>query len=241
MSTTKQILDNIIARRTNINNIQQHLTTITTLTTSSILPTGDQNDGRSPDKSTPSASLLASPSAKAKSGELLDSRSGSGRPRLPLNWNGVKFDLFQNGVSKKGKIQYRLVMSVLNEQRKFVSLRASLNSPLRHMYRQVDMSSAHWQCVLQIQKQLKPIYENLRGSKFYIQGKKGSVDGMCCFMHMENACATVTLIKDAEVYKFDLNADISDAFAKKNGVATVYIGSQNQNKINWISQKELGI
>jgi hypothetical protein len=236
--SASDVLDKIFsAKSENINNINYNQQQLTTSTTSIIFP-NERDVGRSPSNSTPSAVLLASPSA----GASLNSQSGSGRPaqvKIPNEWLGVKFDLFLNE-AKKGKLQYKLVMSIINSQRKSVNLKASLNSPLRYMYYGCDMSNPFWQLVKQTQTELKTHNANLKGSKFYQNTKQGTLNNHAVFLYCENNCWTVTLIKDLKIYTFDLNGDCSEAFTKKNGIATAFYGSTGKT-IKWIDPKDLGI
>lgn len=236
-NSASDVLNKILSNKSkNINNINYNQQQLTTSTTSIIFP-NERDVGGSPSNSTPSASLLASPSA-----EKPIPQSGSGRPaqiKVPPEWLGVKFDLFLNE-AKKGKLQYKLVMSVINSQRKSVNLKASLNSPLRYIYHGCDITLPFWQLVKQTQTDLKNQFPNLKGSKFYQNVKQGTLDNHAVFLHSENNCWTVTLVKDISIYTFDLNGDCSDSFIKANGIATAFYGSTGKT-IKWINPKDLGI
>lgn len=236
--TASDVLNEIFSTKSkNINNINYNQQQLTTSTTSIIFPNERDESGCS-SNITPSASPLASTSSKASPYP----QSGSGRPaqiKIPPEWIGVKFDLFLNE-AKKGKLQYKLVMSVINSQRKSVNLKASLNSPLRYIYHGCDMTLPFWQLVKQTQTELKSQFANLKGSKFYQNVKQGTLDNHAVFLHNENNCWTATLVKDTSIYKFDLNGDCSDAFIKNNGLATAFYGSTGKT-IKWINPKDLGI
>jgi hypothetical protein len=236
--SASDVLEKIFSDKSkNINNINYNQQQLTTSTTSIIFP-NERDVGGSPSNSTPSASLLASTSSQASP----NPESGSGRPaptKIPSEWLGVKFDLFLNE-PKKGKLQYKLVMSVINSQRKSVNLKASLNSPLRYIYHGCDMTTPFWQLVKQTQNELKSQHANLKGSKFYQNVKQGTLDNHAIFLHNENNCWTATLVKDSNIYTFDLNGECSDNFIKQNGLATAFFGSTGKT-IKWINPKDLGI
>lgn len=236
MKTADDILAAIRSGKnvTNINNINniKNYNNIKTSNTSHIV---ESNEGKSLSNSPPSADLLASPSAKDISSPQ------SGIDTLPLRWMGVKFDLFQNGVSARGRPKLTLSMSIMLDATKKVQLRAAMNSPLSYLYRHVDDTTTnHWIAVKGFDAQFRKIHKgSLRASKFFLPGKQGSVEDLAVFLYQVNDVWTVGLVKNGELFTYKIDQEGSEGFQKQRGIATAYYG--RASKSNWISQKELGI
>ena len=241
MTITAQDVLKSLTGRTNINNDNNNNNN-NDIITSIIVPIGSNEE-----VNTTSSSLLASPSSQALVPEALvpscapPSRIG----RLPPTWKSVKIDLFQNGTNKDGRELLTLKLGIIPKgETKPVSLTAQLNSPIRHIYRKVDkedlLTNPHWIKVKEYDKTNRQSIKGLRGSKFYINMKSGSIEEMVVFLYKYENYWCMELIKCGEIFEFLIDEEGSSQFRKSNGIATAFYGEKNTG-IKWISQKELGI
>ena len=243
--TAKQVLESLTGR-TNINNDNNDNNDNNLITSIIVLPSSS-NDCSNPMSST--SQLASSSSTTLVPEELVLPQSGNGRPArrigdLPLNWQSVKLDLFQNGLTKSGKQSLTLKMGIIvRGQTEPVALTAQMNSPIRHIYRGVpkeDLLDPHWQMAKEYDRVNRRTIKDLRGSKFYLNMKSGSVENLVAWLYNESNYWCLTLIKSGEMYEFLIEDEGSPAFRKNNGVATSYYGEVNRAR-RWVSQKELGI
>lgn len=232
---------------TTINNEQlNHITTLTTLTTSKNAPLANIHEEEKEFKE-PSARLGVL-DKKQSIQETLDSRSGIGSPasaKLPAKWRGVKIDLFlnMNKSTRTSKPRLRLVYNIMLIDGTKANLRASMNGRGRDLTRGISperLTSKHWRRVLKLRAELAELYPDVKSSKFYLTGKKSSVDGAAVFLIENAGTYTSILVLDGEVYSYTLDGDMTDKFSMTNGIATNYFGEEGSS-MTMISVKDLGL
>jgi hypothetical protein len=230
--------------RTNINNTNND-NNDNNLITSIIVPSS--NDRRDLMSST---SLLASSASPLPVPEgLVTPLGGSELPAhkigdLPPTWQSVKIDLFCNGINARGRQILTLKLGIIPKgQTKPVEITAQLNSPIRHIYRGVakeDLLNPHWLRVKKFEQENRKQIKDLRGSKFYIEQKSGSIEELVGWVYNEHDYWCLSLIKSGELFEYLIEDEGSTQFRKNNGIATSYYAETGQGR-RWISQKELGI
>ena len=172
---------------------------------------------------------LASPASQPL-GEALAS-SGT----LPLLWKGVKLDLFANpGLTLK--------LTIVRQDNTKFPCSASLNSPLSYVYRgreQEQGTEEHWELLdWNIQRRKDQGYD-VRASKIGKPRKGGTLKDFAAVVFNDGVNWNVDLVYELQVWHFILAGDVSDAFSKKNGIATTYCGVRLARA--WQDPKELGI
>ena len=230
--------------RTNINN-DNNDNNDNNLITSMIVPSSNLRG--SPMSSTSLMPSSASPTPVPE--ELVVPQSGFGRTArkigsLPPTWSSVKIDLFCNGSTVRGKKKLTIKVGIiLPNKPEPISLTAQLNSPIRHIYRGVpkeDLFQRHWQVVKSYEQANRKTNKDLRGSKFYMPGKSGSIEEITAWVYQIQDYWCLDIIRQGELYEFLLDDSGSPAFQKCNGIATGYYGTASTER-RWVSLKELGI
>ena len=237
------VLKSLIGR-TNINN-DNNDNNDNNIITSIIVPSS--NDSGNLMSSTSLLASSASPLHVPE--ELVLPQSGNERSArkigsLPISWSSVKIDLFCNGKTVKDKQKLTLKVGIiLPNKTEPIALTAQLNSPIRHIYRGVpkeDLFEKHWQAVKAYEQANRKTSKNLRGSKFYMPGKTGSIEEIVAWVYQLQDYWCLDIIRQGELYEFLLDDTGSPAFQKFNGIATAYYGTATTER-RWISLKELGI
>lgn len=177
-----------------------------------------------------SFSGLASLSASQESlGEALAS-SGT----LPDNWKGVKLDLFSNP-------GYTLKITIIRQDGTRFACSSQMNSPRTHVFRGRDQGQGtkhHWQLVEYLME-LRDDFD-YKISKVSKPRKGGTIKDFVAMIYMSQGIWTVDLVFKHKIWTFRLDKEITEAFKKKNGIASGYYGTGGQTK-PWESSEELGI
>lgn len=160
---------------------------------------------------------------------------------LPVQWRGVKLDLFKN-YSQTGKINLKLKIGIIRHDSTTQSFVAALNSPTNRVWVKVsdaDKITAHWQLVKKIETVCQNEGIEYRVSKCSLPYKAGSTD-LVVFLIEQDQEWIVTIVRDAEQFTYTLSKDsqLTDKQRQTHLVSTKYIGPQSQAII---SIKELGL
>lgn len=216
--TAKDILDEI----TNINNIKYNNNNNNTSIVSK------ENNEEEIDLR--SSSGLASLSETQKPvGEALAS-SGT----LPSKWRGVKLDLFSNP-------GYTLKITIIRQDGTRFQCSANMNSPRSYVFRgreQGQGTEYHWRLVEHLME-LRDDYE-YKISKVGKPRKTGTIKDFVAMIYQTQGYWNVDLVFEQHIWSFILDKTLSEAFQKKNGIASGYIGVTGYSK-PWDDAEELGI
>jgi hypothetical protein len=164
---------------------------------------------------------------------------------LPVNWDYVKLDLFDNSKPEdlvKGKTKLKIALNIKKSgQVNWNSFNAQLNSPLRHMKRGLDSATwenEHYTIVKTNHRELKEIYSDVRASKFYEKGYKGkgvSVEELSVVVCPDDELGVyiVNLIFGEQQWAWRMRGDkgyLTSAQRKSGMIATIGIRKGNKVK-----------
>lgn len=176
------------------------------------------------------SSGLASLSAPQESlGEALASTG-----TLPSKWRGVKLDLFANP-------KHTLKITIIRHDGTRFACTANLNSPRSYVFRgreQGQGTKQHWRLVEYLMEQ-RDDYD-YKISKVGKPRKGGTIKDFVAMMYQSQGIWCVDLIFEHKIWSFKLDRDLSEAFVKKNGIASGYAGVTGYSK-PWETQEDLGI
>lgn len=257
MTNTANHLASLIRGRTNINNDNhdKHDTHI-------IDGIHEKNDihfndcSRSNQEEIPTSSFIGRPASQSQETNTREIPSGPANlgssaalapetDLLPAKWKSVKLDLFSPGNMADGRAKKTLKMGIISRTTNSpVNLTAQLNSPIRHVYRNVppdEIDNQHWTNVRTHEAYLRSRYRDLRASKFYQSGKKGTIGAIVAFVYVnEQQTHMMDLIYDGKLYEYRIADPGSDAFRQNSGFATAFYSIVN-TRANWIKPEDLGI
>jgi len=152
--------------------------------------------------------------------------------KLPAPWRGVKIDLFQNP-------RLKLKFSIIRQDNSKFECLAGMNSKRTQVFRkrnEIDSTDAFWHTVEQL-LELRKLEPNFRISKITKARKAGVLNNIAVVMY-RNTRWCVELIYHDQVYQFQLNNNITDAFRNANSIASVYVGA---NQFRGHNLEDLGI
>ena len=252
MATTDEIIKSLRKNSeivTNINNINynNNINNINNSMTSVIVSDDSNPEERNSLRSSSGlASLSASPKGSLENISSRDSINFVGGSELPGTWRGLKWDIYQNK-SANHKINLKVKMTVIKQDRTTIGLTASMNSPHDRLWRGVeDRTTPHWQAVNeQYQDYFRCFGKSLdlwRASKFYLNNKKGSVDQFTLFMLFADNSYNLRLIVDSQIFDYNISRDswatLSQSQRDRNQIATAFYG---RSQVKLINPRELGL
>lgn len=209
--TAKDILNEI----TNINNIKYNK---------------DYNNTNIVSKESNEEEVTTSSFCLAKPVEEALASSGT----LPAKWRGVKLDLFANP-------SYTLKITIIRHDGTRFQCSANMNSPRSYVFRgreQGQGTEYHWRLVEHLME-LRDDYD-YKISKVGKPRKTGTIKDFVAMIYQTQGHWNVDLVFEQHIWSFILDKPISEAFQKKNGIASGYIGVTGYAR-PWDSAEELGI
>lgn len=192
------------------------------------------------------ASLNSGESGSSCVGNPGDRKNLISDDTIPLTWDYIKLDLFDNSTNEdlaKGKTKLKLALNIKKTgQTAWLSFNAQLNSPIRNMKRNLDdatWNGEHYMNVRQSYTELKHIYQDVRVSKFYEKGyanhKGKSVEFLSVIVapHEEIGCYIVNLHFDNHQWVWMMRGGqgyLTPAQRKQGIIATAGIKKAPQQK-----------
>lgn len=185
---------------------------------------------------------LASLPASQISGKSLVSGVGSpGEEILPRNWRNFKIDIFDNSADKDHS-KLKVSLGIVRQDGTTLNLRASMNSPKRHVFRNVDpldRHNAHWSLVEEIQEGFKESGIDYKCSKFGLPNKKGGTEIVGFLAESETQWMVIVVMEGRQFdYWIDKSGTTTLAQRKGNIIASKNIGKPRQQLA---TLKELGL
>jgi len=164
----------------------------------------------------------------------------SGKPHvvaLPGDWRGLKIDVFLNP-GKPFQQLYKIKLGIIKQDGTTQSVLASLGSPNEYVWRGVDAQQRqtfHYQQVEQLINELDSHVAYYKISKCAMPYKTGTTDLVVSWIP---ATSTVIIIREGEIFDYQVDDEPTAKQKKGRIVATKYVGQRGQKKV---SLKELGI
>lgn len=153
---------------------------------------------------------------------------------LPAKWRGVKLDLFANP-------SYALKITIIRHDGTRFQCSANMNSPRSYVFRGRDQGQGteyHWRLVENLME-LRDDYD-YRISKVGKPRKTGTIRDFVALIYHTQGHWHADLVFEQRIWSFRLDRETSEAFRRKNGVATGYIGVTGYAR-PWDNAEDLGI
>lgn len=166
---------------------------------------------------------------------------------IPVNWNYVKLDLFNNATNDeliKGKNKFKLAISVkVDDKQDWQRFRVLLNSPFRNLKRGLDITTyenTHYTHVAECYRLIKEEYPITFVSKAYKANQKikgQTVEELTAILAQTEEGYSVNLHFKNMSWYWELSPEVSQSQRKQNMIAT--LGIRRGNKIKNLKAGDL--